>query len=292
MAKSKNGGSRSMLRGRIGSDVYSVGKDGKGKRQQVVRSLAVQVSNPRTQSQMFGRMIMSTVMQAVSGLAPIIDHSFDGVAKGQPSISEFIRRNYALVKADAIAHPSADNDFALNQYQQKGALPGAYVISDGSASLPAAVIEDAATLIIKLTEDTFTVGGLKAALGLSASGYLTLVIMDGVDGVKFCRLHLTTTLADSTAITSSNVASLFTQEGNISLTPSVVQTTTLNNIAFEYSFVNNERAEGVIASDYVDGAWVHSACTLTPSIDDLQPADTALPTYPVGTEQFLNGGDL
>ena len=87
MAKSPVGGSRAMLKGRIGSDVYSVGKDGKGRRQQVVRSLAEQVSNPRTQAQMEGRMIMSTVMQAVAGLSAIIDHSFDGIANGQPSIS-------------------------------------------------------------------------------------------------------------------------------------------------------------------------------------------------------------
>ena len=42
MAKSKNGGTRSFIRGRIGSDVYSVGKVGKGARQPVVRSLAEQ----------------------------------------------------------------------------------------------------------------------------------------------------------------------------------------------------------------------------------------------------------
>lgn len=46
MAKSKSGGTRSYIRGKIGADVYSVGKDGKGKRQQVVRSLAEQVANP------------------------------------------------------------------------------------------------------------------------------------------------------------------------------------------------------------------------------------------------------
>ena len=115
MAKSKNGGTRSFIRGRIGSDVYSVGKDGKGARQQVVRSLAEQVANPRSSAQMFGRMVMSTVMQTVSALKPIIDHSFDGVATGQPSISEFIRRNYALVKADAEAHPASGNQFGLNK---------------------------------------------------------------------------------------------------------------------------------------------------------------------------------
>lgn len=288
MAKSKNGGSRSMLRGRIGSDVYSVGKDGKGKRQQVVRSLAVQVSNPRTQSQMFGRMIMSTVMQAVSGLAPIIDHSFDGVAKGQPSISEFIRRNYSLVKADAVAHPDSDNAFCLNAYQEKGALAGCYVISDGSAALPAAVSVSGEYLMIELTAGTLTVGGLKAALGVSADGYLTFVMMNHAYGVTFYRAKLTTTLADSTAITSGNVGSLFSFEGLE--TPSVSLST--NTIIFEATDRGSFCPSGVIVSDYVDGQWKHSPCTLFAEGGAGHTADTVLPTYPVGTAQFLNGGDL
>lgn len=129
MAKSKSGGTRSYIRGKIGADVYSIGKDGKGNRQQVVRSLAEQVSNPQTESQMFGRMIMSTVMQAVSAFRTIIDHSFDGLPAGQPSISEFIRRNYALIRTDALAHPSSSNTFGLVKYQQKGIKAGPYIIS-------------------------------------------------------------------------------------------------------------------------------------------------------------------
>ena len=168
MAKSKNGGSRAYIRGRIGSDVYSVGKNGMGEKQQVVRSLAEQVSNPRTSGQMFGRMIMSTTMQAVSALTAIIDHSFDGVPKGQPSISQFIKNNYALIKADAQAHPSSANAFGLNKYQEKGIKVGKYLVSDGNQVLPSAVSCDEDQMIITLTAGTLTVGGLKAALGLSA----------------------------------------------------------------------------------------------------------------------------
>ena len=62
---------------------------------------------------MRGRMIMSTIMQAVSSMSAVIDHSFDNVPVGQPNVSEFIRRNYAAVKADVAAHPSADNLFGL-----------------------------------------------------------------------------------------------------------------------------------------------------------------------------------
>ena len=290
MAKSKNGGSRAYIRGRIGSDVYSVGKDGMGKKQQVVRSLAVQVTNPRSQSQMFGRMIMSTVMQAVSALSPIIDHSFDGVAKGQPSISEFIRRNYALVKADALAHPASGNKFSLNQYQQKGMRRGAWVISDGAVVVPSAVTCTSCYINIALGAGHLTVGDLKAALGGAADGYLTLVaVSDDNNGALYLRAKLTTTLADATTITSDNVGSLFTFEG------SMAGSATLSNNAISLYPSSEPTWEncGVIVSEYSEDGWKHSACTLfLESSAGSGKADDVLPTYPVGTEQFLNGGEI
>lgn len=288
MAKSKVGGTRAYIRGRIGSDVYSIGKTSKGTRQQVVRSLAEQVSNPRTQEQMKGRMIMSSVMQAVSALKPIIDHSFDGLPVGQPSISEFIRVNYALVKADVAAHPASGNTFGLNKYQEKGVKPGAYKISAGSAVLPTAMAIAEGTWNINLTADTATVGGLKAALGLTADGYITCVQLGDVAGASFFRVRLSTSLPDSTAITAENVASLFAFEGNIQPTPNFYQ----NQVYFAIETTDSYKTQGFIISDKVDGAWVHNTCVLNGDSGLSSNADTALPTYPVGAEQFLNGGDL
>lgn len=288
MAKSKNGGSRAYIRGRIGSDVYSIGKNGKGDRQQVIRSLAESVANPRTQNQMFGRMVMSTVMQAVSGLSTIIDHSFDGMAKGQPSISEFIRTNYALVKADAEDFPQSGNSFGLVKYQEKGIRPGKYIVSKGSQALPVAVASNVEGLTIALASADQTIGGLKTALGLSADGYLTFVGITSGKVALFCRIKLDTTLPDSTAITSENVASIFTLEGNVSMTPSVGT----NNIVFELAGGVATEVHGVIVSELVDGAWKHNTCTLTGTAGYNYSANVALPTYPTGAEQFLNGGDL
>lgn len=288
MAKSKNGGTRSFIRGRIGSDVYSVGKDGKGARQQVVRSLAEQVANPRSSAQMFGRMVMSTVMQAVSALKPVIDHSFDGVATGQPNISEFIRRNYALVKADAEAHPDSDNTFGLNKYQEKGVKPGYYIVSNGSVQLPSAVSIAANIMSITLPTGNYTVGGLKSALGLSADGYLTVVVLGDIDGAKFVRVRLTTTLPDSTAISAQNVASLFTIEGNASATIALSG----SQITFEVASSNSTITSGVIVSEKIAGAWLHNQCELRGDKDAEFTANAALPTYPTGAQMFLNGGDL
>lgn len=291
MAKSKNGGTRAYIRGRIGSDVYSIGKNGKGDRQQVVRSLAESVANPRTQGQMAGRMFMSTVMQAVSAMAAIIDHSFDGLPKGQPSISEFIKLNYAQIKADAAAHPANGNYFCLSAYQQKGVKLGKYIVSKGSAVVPAAVTCADEFLSIALTASTLTVGGLKEALGISGDEYITAVVLDKSSNFRFIRIKVSTTLADSTAITADNVASLFSVEGNTTATI----TLSANSILFEIAGVVTAGgvANGVIISKRDNGAWVHSNCQLAmESAASADAYETQLPTYPTGTEQFLNGGDL
>lgn len=294
MAKSKTGGSRAYIRGRIGSDVYSIGKDGKGKKQQVVRSLAESVANPQTTAQMTGRMIMSTIAQAVAALRPIIDHSFDNVSGRQPNISEFTRLNYALIKADVEAHPSEANVFGISKYQERGAHPGRYQVSKGDLTIPAAVTLNTSyvQMFITLPENNVTVGALREALGgLSVDGYLTLVAMGGDAPVaKYNRIALDTDLADSTTITASNVASLFSVEGNneasIALSNNVI---TIENEDSRFCITG-----GIIVSDKVQGAWKHNSCQLTKlgSATLQWTANQALPTYPQGENFYLNGGDL
>ena len=296
MAKSKNGGTRAYIRGRIGSDVYSIGKNGKGEKQQVVRSLAETVANPRSAAQMTGRMIMSTIMQAVSAMAGIIDHSFDGTAKGQPSISEFIRRNYALVSADIKAHPASGNSFGLNQYQEKGIKIGKYVVSDGKAPVNSAVKAwngYGTVLVSSDAQAQGTVAQLKASLGLTADGYFTFVFITDEKEFQYLRCRLADGLSDTTVISSENLNTIFSFEGNV--TPTLTYNPSggagkLITVEIEQSRENG--AYGVIVSDKVDGAWVHTPCTLKATGNIDYTADVALPTYPTGSEQFLNGGDL
>lgn len=288
MAKSKNGGTRAYIRGRIGSDVYSIGKDGKGSRQQVVRSLAEQVSNPRSQSQMFGRMVMSTVMQAVSALSYVIDHSFDGMAKGQPSISEFIRRNYALVKADAETHPTTGNVFGLNAYQEKGAKQGAYVISDGKALVPAAAVLTAASglLTISVTGASLTVDALRSALGFGDDDFITLVGINANGSADFCRIGINKNAEGTVVITDANITDVLTLDGNVTPTLDVdglAITATISTIAGNC---------GIIVTKKVNGAFEHSSCTLSTPTNPQYNATIAILSYPVGTQLYLNGGDL
>lgn len=289
MGKSKTGGTRGYIRGRIANDVYSIGKDGKGKKQQVIRSLAESVANPRTSSQMFGRMIMSTVMQAVSGLSAIIDHAFDGIPTGQPNISEFIRLNYALVSADAKAHPASGNSFGLVKFGEKGIRQGAYQISDGQVVADTTVLSFDANVTkfnISPYGATLDVAAVKEAMGLASDDYCTLVAITVLGTVEFVRLRINPALSDDTVITDDNVDTLFVTEGNTSAIFRVnngtitVQTTTMAGCA------------GFILSKKVNGAYQHSKSVMQVTAGASYNSDAALPTYPTGNEQFLNGGDI
>lgn len=292
MAKAKSGGTRSYLRGRIANDVYSIGKDAKGKKQQVVRSLAESVANPQTIAQMRGRMIMSTVMQAVASLAPLVDHSFDNVPNGQPSISEFIRRNYALVKADVAAHPASGGNFALSRYQVKGIKPGHYVVSAGSAILPANLFDDTVgqlAIAVGTSGETATAKQIRDAFGISEGDFLTAVGINADGTAAFYRLALDFSVADETVITAENIASLFTIDNPLGLTIGFV---TEGGNWGAYVPEMSAVTWGIIFSQKVDAGYAHSNTTLRGKVSAGDFADDVLPTYPEGSARFLNGGEL
>lgn len=318
MAKSKNGGSRAMIRGRIGSDVYSVGKDGKGNRQQVIRSLAVQVSNPRTTSQMVGRMIMSTVMQGVSALRPIIDHSFDGVAKGQPSISKFISENYNTLKAFYEHTNGSQHEARFNEYQEKGIWPNPWLISDGAVPLLSNTVVSTSYggyIALKFDLAQLAEGGsvkakeIKDQWPVGADDYITLIAFKNQETnegiLAYARIKLNSAIADTTVITSANVGSLFITEGNVAPYCKLTMPTTSADGVLALQLVKDPTFQlsgnlwesvGYIVSKSVNGGWEHSRCNLSgfdqQDYQYFKPYSQVLATYPVGSEQFLNGGDL
>ena len=288
MAKSKSGGTRTYLRGRVGSDVYSIGRDSKGKKQQVVRSLAESVSNPQTSSQMRGRMILSTIAQALAVLRPIVDHSFDNVIGAQANLSEFTSRNYGLIKADIAAHPASGNTFGLVAYKEKGAKQGAYVISDGQATIPAALVLTKASGIIAITlpSDAVTIGGLKRALGMTSEEYFTFVGLTTTGAANYERFRVNPTLADNTAIAAGNIGDVFAVEGN------AVASIAISTNVISITLASVAGCCAVIVSKKANGKYIHNEAVLGSGIDFDAPSDAVLPTYPVGNENYLNGGDI
>lgn len=285
MAKAKSGGTRSFLRGRVASDVYSIGKDAKGNKQQIVRSLAESVANPQTLAQMRGRMIMSTVMQAVSSMAAIIDHSFDNVPAGQPNVSEFIRQNYALIKADVAAHPASGNAFGLSMYGEKGIKQGAYVVAAGSAADLAGVQLNGAakTLVIALSAGA-TIADLRSALGLGSEDYFTAVCITADGKFLYNRFHVSQSLASTTEISAGNIGEVITLDGNVAVSLAFANNT------ITATFGDFSANAGIIVSRKENATYKHNDVVLAAPSAPNYTSDVALPTYPTGTQRFLNGG--
>lgn len=285
MAKGKSGGTRSFLRGRVASDVYSIGKDAKGNKQQIVRSLAESVANPQTLAQMRGRMIMSTVMQAVSSMAAIIDHSFDNVPAGQPNVSEFIKRNYALIKVDVAAHPASGNAFGLNKYGEKGIKQGAYVVAGGSAADIAGVQLNGTskTLVIALSAGA-TIADLRSALGIGIEDYFTAVCVTADGKFLYNRFHVTQSLPSATQISADNIASVITLDGNVKVTLAFASD------KITATFADFSANAGIIVSRKENATYKHNDVVLVAPTAPKFTSDDALPTYPTGSQRFLNGG--
>ena len=288
MAKSKSGGTRSMIRGRVGSDVYSVGRDAKGKKQQIVRSLAETVSNPRTQSQMRGRMIMATIAQALAVLRPIVDHSFDNVTGSRANLAEFTSRNYALIKADIAANPNSGNKFGLVLYNERGAKRGQFIIADGQANVPNALTltKDSGLLTITLAADDLTIGGLKSVLGMTSEEYFTLVGLDANGQALYERFRINPSMSASTVISADNLANVFATEGN------AVAAVTLSGNTISILLEAVATCCAVIVSKKANGKYIHNEATLGGGTNFENSANIALPTYPVGQQDYLNGGDI
>lgn len=288
MAKSKSGGTRSMIRGRVGSDVYSVGRDAKGKKQQIVRSLAETVSNPRTQSQMRGRMIMATIAQALAVLRPIVDHSFDNVTGSRANLAEFTSRNYALIKADIAANPNSGNKFGLVLYNERGAKRGQFIIADGQANVPNALTltKDSGLLTITLAADDLTIGGLKSVLGMTSEEYFTLVGLDANGQALYERFRINPSMSASTVISADNLANVFATEGN------AVAAVTLSGNTISILLEAVATCCAVIVSKKANGKYIHNEATLGGGTNFENTANVALPTYPVGQQDYLNGGDI
>lgn len=288
MAKSKSGGTRSMIRGRVGSDVYSVGRDAKGKKQQIVRSLAETVSNPRTQSQMRGRMIMATIAQALAVLRPIVDHSFDNVTGSRANLAEFTSRNYALIKADIAANPNSGNKFGLVLYNERGAKRGQFIIADGQANVPNALTltKDSGLLTITLAADGLTIGGLKSVLGMTSEEYFTLVGLDVNGQALYERFRINPSMSASTVISADNLANVFATEGN------AVAAVSLSGNTISILLEAVATCCAVIVSKKANGKYIHNEATLGGGTNFENTANIALPTYPVGQQDYLNGGDI
>lgn len=125
-------------RGSVGDVTFSVLNS-----EQITRAKAKSVKNPRTEGQMVQRILMSTTIQAYSGMQSIVDHSFQGVPYQGRSMNRFnslnvknLRSLYAEIAGGNTGIPAV---FNANGMKRIALAP--WILSTGS--LPkVAIAED------------------------------------------------------------------------------------------------------------------------------------------------------
>lgn len=117
-----------MARGKVGDTVFY-----RQSGQQISRAYNPSPKNPKSLAQAYQRMCFATVSSARAALAAIVDHSWQGVTYGTASLSEFTKRNIALMRAAAFAQGDTVNDYNIKGAQT--IVRNQYVVSSGSLSM-------------------------------------------------------------------------------------------------------------------------------------------------------------
>lgn len=188
-------------RGKVGSLVFS-----RANGKQIVRSRAEVVKNPQTETQMIQRIILNTISQAYSKMAVIADHSFEGVQKGQQSMSFFMRKNMDALREKVATAIAAGNQYgsiyAFTPIKSNIFVVNDYLIAKGT--LPAISVEQAESAsAMKVAVAGGTYAEVLDKYGLQRGDQLTFIALSGADianlQFKYARVILDPTNADGTA---------------------------------------------------------------------------------------------
>lgn len=163
-----------MARGKVGDVVFS-----RANGEQISRVRNRHPKNPRSNSQLFQRAIMATIVQAYAAGKAIFDHSFQGYAVGAQNQRKFISENAKALR-EAIA---ADINSPIATNQQTGRVvapntatpvPNAYIISKGSYNQNLFSVGNGTFKIAKPQEGE-TIAAYATRLGLISGDIYTIV---------------------------------------------------------------------------------------------------------------------
>lgn len=288
MAQSK--GFFGLRKGSTKSLTFSV-LDGK----QITKDRVYDVKNPRTESQMRQRMLMTTIGAAFKTLKSIADHSFEGYSSGMQCMRQFNSRNLNRFKQAAAAKGSV----AFNKYKDGDINPLPFILASGS--LPGFSFKFDATSNLEIVgekegADFTTAEGIYAALGVQRNDLITFctvigegTTLNGVYSYKAERFNIVRLYCDKSGAVSKP-ADAFTISTNNDQA-SVSMSTAANAITIK---TGEADFGAVIQSRKNDSGWLRSDAVMIVNDTVIADVKTAnqLDTYPVGTELILNNGPM
>lgn len=288
MAKSK--GFFGLRKGSTKSLTYSV-LDG----MQITKDRVYDVKNPRTESQMRQRMLMTTVGAAYKMLKSIADHSFEGYSSGMQCMRQFNSRNLNRFKQAAAAKGSV----AFNEYKDGDINPLPFILASGS--LPGFTFNFDAESNLEIVgekenADFATAEGIYAALGVQRNDLITFCTVIGEGG--------STNGVYTYKAESFNIVRLYCDKSGAVTKPADAFTISTNNdqasiamsTATNAITIKTGKADfgAVIQSRKNDSGWLRSDAVMIVDETVISGVKTAnqLATYPVGTELILNNGPM
>lgn len=262
---------------------------------QITKDRVYDVKNPRTESQMRQRMLMTTVGAAYKMLKSIADHSFEGYSSGMQCMRQFNSRNLNRFKQAAAAKGSV----AFNEYKDGDINPLPFILASGS--LPGFTFKFDAESNLEIVgekenADFATAEGIYAALGVQRNDLITFCTVigegstaNGVYTYKAERFNIVRLYCDKSG-SVSKLADAFTISTNNDQA-SIAMSSAANAIT-----IKTGKADfgAVIQSRKNDNGWLRSDAVMIVDDTVISGVKTAnqLATYPVGTELILNNGPM
>lgn len=257
----------------------------------VIREV-VTPSNPKTTAQLMQRIIMHTVMGSYSLMKEICDHSFEGIKKGQDTMSYFMKQNVQFAR-QKIATMQQQGSSAYEMYNfaplgMRGFTPNQYQVAMGSLPrIDCNIVDDETQLayISGFSENTYA--DIITKLGLRRGDQLTFCLVNaygseyGQCEFKFARVILDPTNADGSAapLTSAFVGA----DGKINL-PSI-----RNEGSFYFTF--NDRNQVTFGIDQNVGGFAAFVIASRKGSDDSWLRSTTYMTYIEGANGSYNLGE-
>lgn len=285
-----------QARGKVGSLVFArVG----GK--QVTRAKAEVVKNPQTETQMVSRIILNTVAQAYSNFQPIVDHSYEGVPKGQKSMSKFMKKNIDALRSK-IAQAIADGyDYdAVDAFTPIGdntLYPNNYVMSTGSLPVVRPNFDLSSSMKAGLELSANTYQAVLDEFGLLRGDQLTFIACENVaagkTGFFYTRVILDPTNADGS---SADLSVPFIGADNAINLPSPRNEGSFGLLVFSDDHVewNIKSANGamysagiIVSRKNTDGSWLRSNCEM---LTNDNATTGVLPSLQYCLDLFYAGG--
>lgn len=157
-----------QARGKVGDLVFS-----RVNGQQVMRSKPAVVRNPRTSRQMVQRILMNTAAQLYSFMQPIVDHSFQGIAPGQQSMSAFMKSALKTMRTNMLATTNISEYRAVSPVGSN--VPAMVAVEISRGTLPTVEVASVAADGISIVANGATYGDIISSLNVQRGDQLTFI---------------------------------------------------------------------------------------------------------------------